>query len=235
MNTDDMHVLAAAYTLDAIEPEERREFESHLDSCAQCRQEVSEFAETVGVLGAAAAELPPPGMRTAVFERIAHTRQAPPRVVVPEHVAFVTRLRHSAAALTAAAAALVAVAAGGYAWHEHQTYDSYRSTQAQVTTILAASDAHTEHVAAKGGGKMTVVRSASARKAVVIPSHMPSLTAGRVYQLWVVADGVPLPRTVLSGKPQIIDDVRSNDVIGVTVEAHPGATKPTLPMIINGA
>lgn len=227
MNSDDMHVLAAAYTLDAIDADERREFESHLDSCSECREEVSEFFDTVALLGAASAELPPPGMRTAVLERVSRTRQAPPRVTGPERPALVTRLRRSTSTWIASAAALIAVAAGGYAWQEHQNYNSYRSSQTQVETILAAPDARTEHAAAKGGGKMTVVRSSTARKAVIIPSDMPTLTSGRVYQLWVITNGVPLPRSVLSGKPQLVNDVRASDSIAVSIEAHPGAKKPT--------
>jgi anti-sigma-K factor RskA len=233
MNTDDMHVLAAAYTLDAIDDDERREFESHLDSCSECRMEVSEFYDTVGLLGAASAEQPPSGMRTAVLERVSQTRQVPPRVTGSEPVSLVSRLRRSTSTWVAAAAALIAVAAGGYAWHEHQSYDSYRSSQTQVETVLAAPDARTEHAAAKGGGKMTVVRSSTARKAVIIPSDMPALTSGRVYQLWVISKGVPLPRSVLSGKPQLVNDVRASDSIAVSIESHPGATKPTN-IIISG-
>jgi anti-sigma factor RsiW len=61
VTTDDRHTLAGAYSLDALDDVERREFEEHLRTCDACRAEVAGFAATAAYLGIAAAVSPPPG------------------------------------------------------------------------------------------------------------------------------------------------------------------------------
>ena len=41
MERTGIHELSAAYALDALDGDERREFEEHLTHCADCRQEVA--------------------------------------------------------------------------------------------------------------------------------------------------------------------------------------------------
>ncbi len=41
---------AGPYVLGALPPENRRDFEAHLDTCADCRAEVQEFAGLPGLL-----------------------------------------------------------------------------------------------------------------------------------------------------------------------------------------
>jgi len=51
--SQDVHNLAGAYALDALDEVERLLFERHLASCAACRAEVDEFRLTASRLGAA--------------------------------------------------------------------------------------------------------------------------------------------------------------------------------------
>jgi anti-sigma factor RsiW len=78
--TDDPHQLAAAYALDAVEPEEARRFEAHLQSCPRCAAEVADFRATAAQLAGAAATPPPTAMRDRVLARAAITRQQSPHV-----------------------------------------------------------------------------------------------------------------------------------------------------------
>jgi anti-sigma-K factor RskA len=86
-----MHDQAAAYALDALDPEEARDFERHLVLCPGCEHELEPLRLAVAAL-AFAGELPPP---RAALRR---------RVVVP-------RLRRRRAAPLASAAVLAACAA----------------------------------------------------------------------------------------------------------------------------
>ena len=47
---------AAAYVLGALEPDERATFESHLETCEQCRQEIAQFIPIPGLLARARPE-----------------------------------------------------------------------------------------------------------------------------------------------------------------------------------
>lgn len=77
--TTDVHELAGAYALDALDDDERRSFERHLDDCGDCRFEVDEFQATGALLGTIADEEPPPGMRDRLLAAVAQTPQAPPQ------------------------------------------------------------------------------------------------------------------------------------------------------------
>lgn len=73
--------LAAPYALGALDPEEARSFEEHLNAgCAACAAEVSEFADTAAALvWAAPPRTPPEGMREKLISRVlAEARDARP-------------------------------------------------------------------------------------------------------------------------------------------------------------
>jgi anti-sigma-K factor RskA len=50
MERTGIHELSAAYALDALDGDERREFEEHLTHCAECREDVASFQEAASAL-----------------------------------------------------------------------------------------------------------------------------------------------------------------------------------------
>jgi anti-sigma-K factor RskA len=66
----DLHALAGAYALDALEPAERDRFERHLRGCRTCPDEVRGFAATAAALATAAAAQPPRSLRDRVFAAV---------------------------------------------------------------------------------------------------------------------------------------------------------------------
>lgn len=73
--SEHLHQLAGAYALDALPDEEQEEFERHLRGCESCQEEVAGYRETAALLGAAAAEQAPAGMRARVLDAIDQTPQ----------------------------------------------------------------------------------------------------------------------------------------------------------------
>ena len=65
--TESIHLLTGAYAVDALDPDERAEFEGHLDGCADCRDELTGLIETAARLGSAAAITPPASLKAAVL------------------------------------------------------------------------------------------------------------------------------------------------------------------------
>ena len=63
----DLHDLAAAYVLGALEPSEVEAFESHLDGCPACQVEVGKLGEGLAAMANSEAETPPPHVREAVL------------------------------------------------------------------------------------------------------------------------------------------------------------------------
>src|SRR4051794_17605981 len=112
MMTPDIHTVAGAYVLDAIEPDERAAFETHLAQCDSCRHEVAAMCRAAASLGASVATPPPPELRTRVLALAARTPQLPPSV---RDLPRAAPRRRRAARWLAAAAAVVALAGGGVA------------------------------------------------------------------------------------------------------------------------
>src|SRR5919109_2540569 len=104
MAQPDLHDLAAAYALNALDPEDRWTYERHLDGCDRCRTEVAGLRESAAELPFAAVG---PEPRPELRERILRSaREERPGQVIPLR-------RRWALPVTAAAAAAAACAAIG--------------------------------------------------------------------------------------------------------------------------
>jgi anti-sigma-K factor RskA len=75
---DNMHVLTGSYALDALDAQERAEFERHLQHCPSCQAEVRGLRETAARLAIARAAQPPAQMEQRVLAATYRTRQLPP-------------------------------------------------------------------------------------------------------------------------------------------------------------
>ena len=64
---EDLHELTAAYALDALDADERSDYEAHLAECDRCRADLHDLGETVGALALGAVGPAPPD---ALRERI---------------------------------------------------------------------------------------------------------------------------------------------------------------------
>ena len=81
-SVEQLHLLVAAYALDAVDDLERAQFERHLVTCESCQAELDEMRATLGRLAESESHQPPAGMRDEVMARIANTAQLPPHASV---------------------------------------------------------------------------------------------------------------------------------------------------------
>ena len=75
-----VHLLSGAYAVGALDDIERARFEAHLETCADCRQEVAGLLEATALLAETTAVAPPAHVRDAVLAGIATVRPLPPVV-----------------------------------------------------------------------------------------------------------------------------------------------------------
>ncbi|MGV9368005.1 anti-sigma factor [Amycolatopsis sp. NPDC003731] len=240
MSTPEMHTLAGAFALDAVNDVERAEFARHLEQCDSCTQEVAELRATAARLGAAMAEEPPPHFKDRVMTAMHATRQLPPRT----RPGSPDRHRRSAraprwAVVVAAAAAVVGLAAGGVFGgialtqrQELQTaqsrLDQAKQQFAPVAALLAAPDAKTAHGEAPIGGGVTVVLSRSLNRVMVMDAGLPAQPGGKVYEAWLIT-GADAPRSagVIAAADQgglvVADGVGGADKVAVSVEPPGGS------------
>lgn len=231
----DVHVLAGAHALDALEGEERERFERHLQTCHSCAQEVAAFHAATAKVGDLTADPPPPDLRQRVLDEIARTDQ------VVDAPASVTELsgrrtmpRWAIGAAAAVAAALV-VAVAGLAVVVGDL--SGRLSDAEVAAeqleeVLAAPDATTVTAEGPEGSLGRVVASGARGEAVFVSSGLASAPDEHTYELWLIDDTGATSAGLfdpVDGRATelLAGDIAGTAAIGVTVEPAGGSSEPT--------
>lgn len=242
MSATDLHTLAGAYALDALEPDERASFEEHLALCEECRQDVAEFAATAGRLALAVGVTPGPALKQDVLRKIADVRQEPPRTVPETRVAIAPRSAVWLRRFTLAAC-LVAASLGGVATWQHEEAQQAREQASrvqagadQVAAVLAAGDARTHAASLPDGARGVVVTSAGQDRAVFTASGLDAPPEGKVYELWFNDEGTMRPAGLLdreqSNQITLMDgEIGEATGMGITVERAGGSKTPTLPPV----
>jgi anti-sigma-K factor RskA len=224
MSTD-IHALSGAYALDALDPDERADFEKHLAECSTCQAEVDSLREAAAELAGTVETAPPAGLRERVLADASVVRPLPPLVDRAR------RRRRWGAGILAAAAAFVLVG-GGLTWHPWE--DSSTSTQISAADRVAqAPDAQRVTQTLADGGTVTVYRSAKLDKAAVVVKDLKALPEGKVYEMWLQdAEGSMAPAGLVPAGTTSAEMVLDGDAAtavgaGVTVEPAGGSPQPT--------
>jgi anti-sigma-K factor RskA len=232
----DIHALSGAYALDALDDVERAQFASHLATCAECRAEVRSFSETVSHLADIESEAPPADLRAKVLADIGAVRPFPPETAAADSspagaASVVTLRRRTLPALVAAAVAMILLATGAAVWHP---WTNDRTTVADQ--IVNAPDAVRITEPVPGGGKLTIVRSASLKRAVMIGDGVPEPAAGTTYQLWLQQPGEGMVSAGLmpdSTEPTVLTgNAATAKAAAITVEPDTGSKHPTSDPIV---
>ncbi|MFK0232477.1 anti-sigma factor [Streptomyces vinaceus] len=232
----DVHVLAGAYALDALDPAEREEFAAHLTGCDACRQDVADFQATAARLASFAAQPAPAPMKQRTLAAVDHVRQLPPRVPSAATVSLRGALRRRALPVALAASLAAAASfAGLAAWQNQQNRQlEQRARQSEtrldaVSGVLAAPDARTVHGRASNGALASVVASDRQNRAVFTATGLPAPAAGSTYQLWLAHDGTMRPAGLIrqDGTVVLEGDPADAAAVGLTVEPAGGSPRPT--------
>jgi anti-sigma-K factor RskA len=199
----ELHDLAAAYALDALDPEERWTFEQHLYSCERCREEVAALRETAAELAyVPEGPAPPPQLRERILREARAGRSTE---VVP-------RRRRWLFPATAVAAVAATFAAVGFA----------------VWGISAQDNAPVEQqVVPLDGAPGNLIVAGDEGTLVVCLDQAPS---GKTYEAWVIEGDTPRRAGLFAGgcrSVQLQEPVASGNTVAVTLEDEGGVDSPT--------
>ena len=222
----EIHALSGAYAVDALDEHERAQFERHLAECAECRAEVDSLRGAATYLAETTEATPPAHLRADVLNAIKTVRPLPPlprQDDAPQAGRAEGRGRRFRGLLVAAAA--VAVVGTGTL-----VTQPWQDDQSPVDQVIAAADA--DRATAKvGGAELTVYRSESLGKAVLVTDELPAAAKGKVYELWLQVDGAMVPAGLLdaSGDQELVltGDASKATAAGITVEPDGGSPQPT--------
>jgi len=208
MTNDEPHDLTAAYALDALTPDERLEFETHLAECERCRTELAELGETVGALAyAAEGPVPPEALRDRI---LVAARDDPPNVI-----ALRPRRTRLYAGVAIAAAACAALAIG--------------------LSLGLSGGGKTTRVALAGASGSLVWHSSGDAKLSV--RDLAAAPVDKIYEIWVIpGTGTVLPAGLFRGGPgtsavSLTRSVPSGAKVAVTLERAGGSKVPHPPIL----
>ena len=232
--------LAAVYALGALTGEERLWFETYLAEHPELNAEVEELSSVADLLALAPPEQePPPGLRRSVLERV-----GAPREVVSGMAARRTRRAEATrrllrpGALAAAAAAFVAVV-GLLVWNltlQDQNED-LRARNGNLQEEVAERrtlEMEGSGLASSAGGEVLLRGEDSA---VLVASGLPPAPDGKVYETWIIRDGVPEPAGLFEPRngeaaSPVEGSVEGAQAIAVTLEPEGGSSMPTTEPIL---
>jgi anti-sigma-K factor RskA len=212
MAQPELHDLAAAYVLNALDPEDRWTFERHLDTCDRCREEVialREGASQLAYLGEGPE--PRPELRDRILKAAREERSA--QVVVP------FRRRRWVFPATAAVAVAASVAAIGLGlW----------------ANSLRGGGVEQRVIPMQGGQGQVLVSGDQAS----IQTCVDQAPAGKTYEAWVIAGDAPRRAGLFKGgcgTVQLTEPVASGDTVAVTLEQAGGVDQPTSDVLLSAS
>jgi anti-sigma-K factor RskA len=219
MDSGTIHELSAAYALDALDPAEEREFEQHLRTCDDCREDVASFEAAAAALAFGVdSPKPPPALRGRILERVASERA----VVVPFR-----RRRVSFGLVSGLAAAAAVVAVGLGIWAASLSNDLDRNRD----LVAVLGDPAARSIDLDGADGRLVVAPEGA--AALVVRNLDPAPEGQTYQAWVIeGKAPPRPAGLFEGGDRhdalVLDQrVPANAVVAVTVEQDGGVDAPT--------
>src|SRR4051812_3068060 len=265
MTHDELRELTGSYALDALSADDRSVLEAHLQTCADCSAEVDALRGVVAGLAYAVPQQDPPA---ALRARVLRAATGSAVVLLPSSQ---TRRKPSSAVAVwlSLAASLAAVALGLYTLTLRQRIgvleDRLREANAQVersekaatlaslraqtakemTAVLAAGDVRRIDLVGQKpapGAAGHAFWSPSRRVLLFSAANLPSLRAGRQYQLWVIpSGGKPISAGMLDldqqGRALTLADSPNADPGTVAVSEEPtgGVLQPSGPVVLAGA
>lgn len=233
--TEDLHSLAAAYALNALDTDERAEFEAHLSTCTDCARDVAEFGAVATSLAETSAAVPPPQLKAAVMSQLDDLQQEPP-AVRPEpltaplvDLAERRRRKLSMPNLLAVAAAVALIAIGAVVISANRGSSAYDEVVGAPDAVVTQLDG--------ASGTIQVVYSDDLDQVAVRGSGLDDLEPGLRYALWAIADGTPIPAGLFEpgdGDIEYVTELAdvSADAWGVTIEPATGSDQPTTEIIL---
>ncbi len=219
----EVHQLAAAYALNALDESERRDFEAHLEACETCRTEVGSYGDVTAALALLAAPADPPAeLRSRILAQArgdGNVVQLRPR-----------RASRLVPAL-AAAAAVAAIGLGIWAASLSSSLTRERDARrARESALAVLADPTARRIPLRG--RRGVLAVAADGRAALAVLHLPRAPSGKAYEAWVIGGKKVLPAGTFDASRaatvfRLGRAVPTSAQVAVTIERKGGVSRPS--------
>lgn len=233
---DELTPLLPAYALEALPEDERLAVTRHLPGCPDCQRALREMQMVTLILPLAVDEVEPPvGLRDRLLAAArGPAAVAPPMVTLPAGPRPGRRERRGWVPLLAAAAVVVAVGLAGWNVVLQREVSQLRQQVAQQHVTVWTARGNEKAPAAVAELSYLPDQHAT----LVRVTGLPRLPDGRIYELWIIQNGQPLPRGTPPLGPNgelravLGDDPKTFEQFVITDEPSPGGPKPQGPAVL---
>ncbi len=235
-----------AYVLGALEPEDARRVQRHLEVCARCREEFRSLSETASALAYAVPVYEPPShLRTALRLSLATPRVPTPSSTasVRSHTAFKQRVPIFLTAMLVVALSLL-----GWNVHLHFRLNTMEAEMEEAHALGEILMEYVEHPDAydmvvltsdrtSDPAKAMVVRDRLSQRVIIMVEGLPSVAREIPYAVWVFDEegrGMKVGRLFCDHNGRGIVVIHSPEVLQSVFEVGimPEAENPSVPLPI---
>lgn len=243
----DFKDMIPARALSALDAEEMRALDHHLDECAECRRELSDWEETAAAMAVSTDPMEPsPKVREQLLTEIRKDLETP--AVIPFRSAP-RNLWTSIGSLGAMAAVVLftALLVGLIVmWREYRATQDELAHKNEFLQLVGTPGARVTELSGVdlGAGATAKLVYDNAGHAMLMADKLPDVPEGMAYQLWfIVGDNPPMPGKVFvpdnEGKGMLKDEMPRaalhSAVFAITLEPAGGVPAPTGPIYLRSS
>jgi anti-sigma-K factor RskA len=260
--------LLALHAIGALDGDDRERLEAHLATgCAACAADLAEFERAGALLAWAPAPVTPPAaLRERLLDSL-EVRPATPRGPIPFPPRIQSGAPRSRPAAVAAAAVLLAAAAIAIVFLTTALIAAQSKLDESIRQLADARTREREKEAklekqdrmlgvvadpgvrivplsagATAASSISVAWNAKAQRGLLVARNLPKVAPNRSYELWLIADGKPVPAAVFNtdgdGNAVIETDripAAAPQMFAITEEPAGGSPAPTTTPKYTGA
>jgi anti-sigma-K factor RskA len=246
MEHQELRQLISARALDALDEDETRLVDEHVETCAECARELDELREVASTLAFSTTPVdPPPGLLDRILAQTGPGAEADvePEPEPASRPAPAARHRRrawpwrgmtfgfgAATAVLAVAAAVLLVQLGDA---RDQRDHARASASRDAVALAAVAGPNARLVSVAPGGRFAGSFVHSGSGAVLIIPGLQKAPAGKTYEAWLIDaqnHATPAGTFDASGSTTAVPisgDVGNAHVVAVTVEPNGGTQQPT--------
>ncbi|HKN84068.1 MAG TPA: anti-sigma factor [Pyrinomonadaceae bacterium] len=230
--------MIPARAVSALDAEDARVLNEHLENCPECRRELDDWETTAAALAFAAEPLEPsPQVRERILSEIGSDRSTSQVIPFKSTSRNIWTSFGSLGAIAAVVLFAVLIVALIVLWRQNRAaqVDLARANEfLQLVTTPGAKVTELKATDIDAGATAKLVYDRNGR-AILIADRLPGVPQGKAYQLWFIVGNKPLPGKTFvpddTGKGVMKDQVPAtaldSAVFAITLEPDGGASAPT--------
>jgi anti-sigma-K factor RskA len=240
---EDYKEMIPARALSALDAEEERALNEHLENCEECQKELEEWQATAATLAVTADPVEPsPKVRERILSEVRKDLSAE---VVPFRSTSRNIWRSFGSLGAMAAVVLVTALIVGLIvlWRENRATREELAKAREFVELVNTPGARVSELRGIDRGAGATAKLAYDRNghAILMASKLPNVPQGKAYQLWfIIPNKPPFPGKTFvpdsSGtvvlKDQMTDEANDAQLFAITVEPEGGVKAPTGPMYL---